>query len=309
MSLPIDLSIIIVSYEVRELVGRCLDSLHPALQLEVFVVDNASKDGTAEFVRDCFPGVHLIANSDNRGFAAANNQALEHAAGRYLMLLNPDTEVKPGALETLVSFMDLHPRAGICGPQLCYADGTRQQSAFGFPTLAQVYLDLFPSNWRVQRSRINGRYPTALYERGQPFRVDHPLGAAFLVRRTVAEQVGFLDERFYIYCEEIDWALRIRAAGWESWCVPGAVIVHHEARSTRQFRDRMFVELWRARFSLFARHYSRAFNASARLLVRLGMRRAEARARAEAGAGRITRDEMERQVAAYRRVAAMARNG
>lgn len=331
----IDLSIVIVSYNVRELLAECIQSVfsiqysreassiqsstqalnteHCSLNTEIFVVDNASSDGSAAMVRERFPSVSLIENAENRGFAAANNQAFAETRGRYVLMLNPDTVVRGGALETLVEFMDAHPRAGACGGKLLYADGTLQQSAFAFPTLAQIFLDFFPLHWRATDSRLNGRYPRAWYERGEPFQVDHPLGADLMVRREIvdpavssgaAEQVGWLDDRFFIYCEEIDWCIRIKRAGWQIWCVPQAEIVHHEAQSTRHAsrRDAMFVELWRARFRLFEKHYAHAFRAAARQIVRAGLWHAARRARAAARAGLVTQDELEKRLDAYRQV-------
>jgi N-acetylglucosaminyl-diphospho-decaprenol L-rhamnosyltransferase len=318
----VDLSIVIVSYNVRELLAQCLELVisnqysvisvqssaqqlkteHRTLNTEVFVVDNASHDGSAAMVREKFPSVILIENAENRGFAAANNQAFTPSRGRYVMMLNPDTVVHSGALETLVKFMDAHPRAGACGGKLLYADGTLQHSAFSFPSLAQIFLDFFPLNWRLANSRLNGRYPCAWYERGEPFQVDHPLGADLLVRRQTAEQVGWLDDRFFIYCEEIDWCMRIKRAGWQIWCLPQAEIVHHEAQSTRQFRDAMFVELWRARFRLFDKHSSRAFRAAARQIVRAGLWNAARQTRAAARAGKVTQDGLAQRLAAYSQV-------
>ena len=313
----IDLSIVIVSYNVRELLARCLESVSSSrfkvqgsnlkpetLNLELFVVDNASRDGSAAMVRERFPRMHLIENAENRGFAAANNQAFPLTRGRYVLMLNPDTEVRAGALETLVVFMDAHAsrRAGACGGKLVYGDGALQHSAFAFPSLAQIFLDFFPLNWRLTESRLNGRYPRAWYARGVPFQIDHPLGADFLVRREVAEQIGWLDDQFFIYCEEIDWAMRIKRAGWEIWCVPQAEIVHHEAQSTRQFRDAMFIELWRARRRLFDKHYSRAFRFAARLIVHAGLWNEARRSRVAARAGTVTQDELARRLDAYRQV-------
>jgi N-acetylglucosaminyl-diphospho-decaprenol L-rhamnosyltransferase len=303
-----DLSVIIVSFQVRELIDRCLNSilnLKSSLSIQVFVVDNASSDGTIALLRDRYPSVHLIANSENRGFSAANNQALKLATGRYLMMLNPDTFIpaaQPNALERMVVFMDSHPRSGACGPVLRYADGSLQHSAFRFPSLPQVYCDLFPVNWRILESRLNGRYPRQLYEAGQPFQIDHPLGAAFVVRREAVEMVGWLDEEFFIYAEEIDWARRLRSWGWEIWCVPSAEIIHYEARSTSQFRQRMLIELWRARFRLFRKHYPRVFNLAAGLLVRAGMRRAAAGARNRYSQGLVSLVQMQEQLETYKMV-------
>ncbi len=312
----IDLSIVIVSYNVRDLLAQCLASIvsSPPLaaslrsavgrrpSIEVFVVDNASYDGSAAMVRERFPSVCLIENRDNRGFASANNQAFTQAHGRYVLMLNPDTEVRAGALEALLDFMEAHPQAGACGGKLLYGDGSLQHSAFRFPTLAQIVLDFFPLNWRLIDSRWNGRYPRAWYARGEPFEIDHPLGADLLVRRTAAEQVGWLDDRFFIYCEEIDWCMRLKRAGWQIWCVPRAEVLHHQAQSTRQFRDKMFVELWRARARLFEKHYSLVFRLAARLVVRAGLRRQARQARTAAAAGAITQDELAQRLQAYRQV-------
>jgi len=303
---PIDLSIVIVSYNTRDLLAQCLESLGTNFQSktsEVFVVDNSSCDGSAAMVRGKCPSAHLIENAENRGFAAGNNQAFVQTRGRYVLMLNPDTEVRAGALETLVEFMDAHPRAGACGGKLEYGDGSLQHSAFAFPSLAQIFLDFFPLHWRLSDSQLNGRYPREWYARGAPFQIDHPLGADFLVRRKVAEQVGWLDDKFFIYCEEIDWAMRIKRAGWQVWCVPQAEIVHHEAQSTRQFRDAMFVELWRARRRLFEKHYSRAFRFAAWQIVRAGLWNEARKVRAAARAGAVRQEELEKRLGAYAQVA------
>ena len=347
-----DLGIVIVSWNVRDLLARCLNSVYASLDSsnlrgEVWVVDNASGDGSAEMVRQQFPRAHLIANADNRGFAAANNQALR-AMGlgdaqsphyrrtriarintdkkkikirenpcesvsqkfsgrkpRYIMLLNPDTEVQGDALGVLVRFMDETSAAGVCGARLTYSDGSFQHSAFGFPTLAQVFLDFFPLHWRLLESRLNGRYPRRLYEQGEPFAVDHPLGAAMMVRREAIAQVGLLDEGFHIYVEEIDWCMRIKRAGWAVYCVPRAGVIHHEAQSTRQVRPQMIVALWRSRFYLFEKHYSPTFRWIARRIVRVGMRAEERRAREAYRRGELNTKELAARVAAYQEIVAL----
>jgi len=280
----VDLSVVTVSYNVRALLADCLASLYQSLAgaplaYEVLVVDNASRDDSVALVRREFPAVQLIANEDNRGFAAASNQGLARSRGRYVLCLNPDTRVVGHAVGTLLAFMEQRPRAGMAGGRLVYADGSFQHSAFRFPSLAQIFLDFFPLHHRLLDSPLNGRYPRALYERGAPFPVDHPLGAAMMVRREAIAQVGAMDERFFMYCEEIDWAMRIRRAGWEIYCVPEVEIVHHAGGSTGQFRDEMFVALWRSRYLLFEKHYSRAFRRAARLIVHLGLWRETRRLR------------------------------
>ncbi len=319
--MSLDLFIVIVSFNTRQLLKECLDSIYTSLAestltSEVIVVDNASRDGSAAMVQGYFPQARLIANEHNRGFAAANNQALRalgYGAGNerypsspgYVMLLNPDTIVDGSALTTLVRFMDENPQAGACGARLLHSDGRFQHSAFAFPTLLQVFFDFFPINYRLTDSRLNGRYPRRFYQAGRPFPIDHPLGATLVVRREIIEQVGLLDERFFIYCEEIDWCLRIKAAGWEIWCVPEAEIVHHVAQSTGQFRDQMFVALWKSRYQLFEKHYSRPFQWTARCIVGLGLWAEARRARAAARRGEITESELTSRLMAYRRVAEM----
>jgi len=340
-----DLAIVIVSYNTRDLLEACLNSVgriaNCELRITIYVVDNASSDGSAAMVREKFPGVRLIVSDRNLGFAAANNVALRalgfgtspksqvsslkshteeretwdmrretwdvgretwdvRQTPRHVVLLNPDTEVRGDALATLVRFLDTHPRAGVVGPRLVYADGSFQHSAFGFPGLAQIFLDFFPLNHRLLNSRLNGRYPRAWYR--APFPVDHPLGACLMVRGEVVRQVGLMDTQFFMYCEEIDWCMRIKRAGWEIWCVPQAVVVHHEARATRQFRDKMFVALWSSRYRLFAKYRSRAFQWAARALVRLGLWCERARVRQRAARGEISAEEATRYLSAYQTV-------
>jgi len=305
-----DLSVVTVSWNVKDLLAACLDSVYASLegsglQSEVLVVDNASRDGSADMVRQRFPQARLFVNVDNLGFAAGNNQALRETSGRCVVLLNPDTLVHGDALGTLLRFLDETPTAGMAGPRLVYADGSFQHAAFHFPSLEQTFFDFFPLHYRLLDSTLNGRYPRAWYARGKPFAVDHMLGACMMVRREVLAQVGLLDEGYFMYCEEIDWALRMRRAGWGIYCVPAAEVVHYAGQSTRQFRDEMFVALWRSRLRLFARHYGPAYNWALRRIVRLGLRRKEGQARRLARGGRMTSEELAGRMGAYRRVREM----
>lgn len=272
-----DLTIVVVSYNVREHLERCLTSAERALERadltgETWVVDNASSDGSPELVIQAFPRTKLIRNTTNLGFAAANNRALARAAGRHVLLLNPDAELAEDALDHLRAALQ-EPLAGACGPSLAYGDGTFQHSAFRFPTLAMALLDFFPLHHRLIESRLNGRYPRAVYQAGEPFPVDHTLGACLLVRGDCLRRVGLLDEGFFMYCEEIDWCWRIREAGYEILCVPRARVIHHEARSTRQFREEMLPALWRARLRLFRKHRGPLYRLLARAILLLGAAR------------------------------------
>jgi hypothetical protein len=246
----VDLSILIVSWNVRELLKRCLLSLRQQMTdnkpppdspsgtgrpaSEIWIVDNASTDGTVEMVRAEFPEAHLIANSENVGFTRGNNQALAQARGRYLFLLNPDTELHPGALATLLNYLDAHTRVGIAGPRLFYGDGTTQSSRRRFPTLATAFLESTRLQQWFPHSRILSRYYMLDTADDATQSVDWINGSAMFVRREVYEQIGSLDETFFMYSEELDWCYRAKQTGWEVVYLPTAQITHHEGKSSEQ---------------------------------------------------------------------------
>jgi hypothetical protein len=303
----VDLSVIVVSYNVEGLLRRCLESIYrdlapSALEFELLVVDNASTDGSGEMVRACFPQARLLQNQTNRGFAAAVNQALALGQGRFFLLLNPDTEVLDQAPTKLLAFLQANPQAGMVSGQLLNPDGSFQHGVFRFPTLWMSFFDFFPLNHRLLNSRLNGRYALGQQE---PFEIDHPLGACMMVRREAVESVGPLDEGFYIYCEEIDWCMRLRKGGWRIYCQPQARIVHYGGQSTRQAAPAMFVELHRSRMRLFQKHYSPLFLWAHRRIVRLGVRRQMARLGRRFREGAISRDERDAWLLAYRQVLEM----
>jgi GT2 family glycosyltransferase len=282
------LGVVIVSWNVRDLLARCLYSLFAELEraqlkARVVVVDNDSFDNSPDMIRAQFPQVDLIAHEDNLGFARGNNVGLRalgfdqgdraaHTAS-HILLLNPDTEVQPGAIKTLLDVMHTHPDAAIVTSRLSYGSGAFQHSAFHFPGLGQLYIDLFPVPGRFYESRLNGRYPRKAYDGLQPFEIDTPLGAVMLLRREALEQVGLFDEEFALYCEEIDWAARFKEAGWKNLCAPAAHIVHHEGKSTAQVRVQSFVKLWTSRHRLHRQHPQFAPMWLARQIVIAGMKR------------------------------------
>jgi len=322
-----DLGIVIVSWNVRNLLAACLESVIGTLAAvhspspdrglefssEIIVVDNASSDGSAEMVRDRFPQVRLITSEANLGFAGGNNVGLRTwgldaprstlYAPRYVLLLNPDTVVHDDALATMVRFMDATPRAGVCGARLVYGDGSFQHSAFGFPGLWQIVLDASGVHPRLLDSRLNGRYSRKLYAGRQPFEVDHPLGASMLVRAEAIRRVGLMDEGFHIYCEEIDWSWRIKKAGWKIFCVPGAEIVHYGGQSTKQVKPEMIVALWTSRLRLYRKHYPVWKLAAVRWLVRRKMRGELNRADTSLAHGELDKPTHAALIGAYQRVA------
>ncbi|HEU5316711.1 MAG TPA: glycosyltransferase family 2 protein, partial [Chloroflexota bacterium] len=267
------IAVVIVSFNTAALLARCLDAVLAQVSPddEVVVVDNASSDASATIVRDRYPTVRLIQNQQNRGFGAGCNTGIRATHAPLVLLLNPDCRLAPGSVGGLLRFMQSHPRAAVAGGRLRYGDGSFQHSAFRFPTLWQVLLDLFPLDWRLADSALNGRYPRGWD--GRAFQIDHPLGALMCVRRSAIDTVGLFDEDFFMYAEEVDWCLRFKRAGWEIWHCPEALAVHLGGQATRQHADAMFVQLHRSRFRLFAKHYPAWFSVMARGIVRAGMLR------------------------------------
>lgn len=271
------LVVIIVNWNVRDLLRECLRSLarYPATGAaqRVVVVDNASSDGSVDMVRREFPDVELIASAANLGFTGGNNLGLARAeqlfprgGDNYLLLLNPDAEVTAGALDALLAFAGANPDAGVVGPQLRYADGTIQSSRRRFPTLATA---LFESTWLqpLAPARLLDRYTL----RDQPDHAtgdaDWLVGAALLVRQSVYAAVGGLDDRtFFMYSEELDWCRRIRSQPipgqpgrtWRVVYHPAAVVIHHEGQSSGQVSARRMILFNTSKVRYFAKHHSRA---------------------------------------------------
>lgn len=232
-----DLSVIIVSWNVRELLEKCLLSLgeyRGDIDLEIFVIDNASADGTVEKIRQQFPSVKLIASDVNLGFARANNLAIRQAVGEYVLLLNPDTEIFPDTLGKSLAFMSSHPDCGIMGPRMQFADGSPQPSVRRFPSLWPLLLLLFklPKLW-PQLKAIND-YLAADFDYGRPQAVDQIMGAFMLIRREVIGKIGLMDERFFIWFEEVDFCLRCWQAGYKVYYNPDARIIHYGGQSFSQ---------------------------------------------------------------------------
>jgi N-acetylglucosaminyl-diphospho-decaprenol L-rhamnosyltransferase len=264
----VDLTVIIVSWNVRELLRQCLFSLTRALPfapvgacsvdgrtIQVIVVDNASSDGSPEMVAAEFPKVQLIRNAQNRGFTAANNQGLAVSQGRALLLLNPDTEVVGSAVATMVEYMQMHPRVGALGPQLCYPDGSVQSSRRRFPTLATALVEstVIQEWWRD--NRILRRYTMTDTPDDAVQPVDWVVGACLMVRREAFEQVGGLDEGFFMYSEELDWCRRIKATGWEVIYLPTATVIHHEGKSSEQVVPARHIYFQSSKVHYFRKHH------------------------------------------------------
>ena len=252
-----DLSVIIVSYNVREFLQQCLHSLEKAgegLSMEIIVVDNASGDGSAEMVRREFPRVRLIENRDNRGFSRANNQAVRIAGGRYLLLINPDTLAREDTLAAMIAFMEAHPEAGAAGCKILNPDGTLQLScrrSFPTPWVALSKITglgrLFPG------SRLFGSYNLTYLDPDRTAQVDALSGSFMFLRRQALEQVGLFDEQYFMYGEDLDLCYRIKKATWKIYYVPDTQIIHYKGKSTESSAGTV-IDFYRAMYIFVKKH-------------------------------------------------------
>jgi GT2 family glycosyltransferase len=261
------LSVVIVSWNTRALLLQCLESIFtfpPECAIEIFVVDNASSDGSADIVRQRFPQVELIVNRENLGFAHANNQALCRCHGEAILLLNPDTEIKPGAFQAMLAFLRENPGAGAVGPLVLNPDGTLQHSCSPTPTLFRETLRLL----HLPGMRPDGYYPMQHWDRIAPREVDVLLGAGILLRHDVLNQIGLLDEDYFIYSEEVDLCSRLKNNGWKIYWVPAAQIIHYGGQSTQQVAQEMFFRLYESKLKYFRKH--RGSSAAKRYKLLLG---------------------------------------
>jgi GT2 family glycosyltransferase len=255
-----DLSIVIVNWNTREFLSRCLRSVYDTtldLDFEVIVVDNGSADGSQEMVQQEFPGVSLIANTENKGFAKANNQAIRRSRGRYVLLLNSDAFVRENTIEHTVAFMDGHPEAGMAGCKLLFEDGRLQPSCYSFPTLFTEFFIAVGLDRLFPKSRLFGKYGMTYWDFDDIREVDVILGAFMLVRATAVDEVGLMDERYFMYSEEVDWCYRFREKGWKIYFYPHVEAVHLGGGSTRRVRAEMLIRLYGSRIEFFRKHHGR----------------------------------------------------
>jgi len=254
------LSVIVVSWNTRTMLADCLASLEACLgdlPAEVFVVDNASTDGSPDMVRTRFPAARLIVNSQNRGFAAANNQALRIARGRVILLLNADTLVHGAVLQRSLDYLDAHPAVGVFGPRVLNSDGSVQPSFTGWPGLADLLIMTLGLD-RVGLPGIFDRYRRRHADRSRAQDAPVISGCAMFVRRAAMEAVGLLDEGFFFYGEETDWCRRFAAAGWQLRYAPVGDITHFGGGSVRQLNHRRDVLLTEATVRLHRKHGGKA---------------------------------------------------
>jgi GT2 family glycosyltransferase len=266
------LSISMVHHDGLTALRDCLRSLAaspPSVPYEIVLVDNVSTDGSVEMVAREFPAIKLLRNEQRQGFGVNQNRAIEASRGEYVLLLNDDTLVPPGALDALCSYLDTHPETAVVGPRLLNPDGTLQQSCYPFPSPFRcLYENLlltaaFPNHPVFSDLR---RWPHDTERE-----VDFVVGAAMLVRRKVIEETGLLDPSFFMYFEEIDWELRMRKKGWRIALCPEAVITHLGGQSSEGMRDRQFVEFNRGKLRFLRKHYGLIGVLAQRVTIAVGV--------------------------------------
>ncbi|MGI5837227.1 MAG: glycosyltransferase family 2 protein [Chloroflexota bacterium] len=265
------LSTIIVSWNTRDLLERCiksvLASIPESIQSEIIVVDNASTDGSPEMVRSRFPEVSLLVNDRNVGFAEANNQAIRKSAGEYLLLLNPDTEIVGEAIPEMLRFIDQRPDIAVLGPKLLNPDGSVQSSRRSFPTKATAFLEstvlqrLLPNHPALQRYYAMDRSDEVVQE------VDWLVGACLMVRSEAVKTVGLLDEGFFMYSEELDWCRRLVDAGWKVMYLPSARVIHYGGQSSDQYLFGRHIRFQYSKCRYFEKHHGYLFGQLLRCFI------------------------------------------
>lgn len=270
---PVDLTVVIVSYNVKYHLEQCLYSVQAAsrgLTVETWVVDNASTDGSYRYLRERFPGVRFIQNEENVGFSRANNQAIRQSAGRYVLLLNPDTLVAEDTLIESVRFLDAHPQAGACGVRMLNPDGSfAPESRRGLPTPFTSFCKMSGLGSLFPNSRTFGRYYMRYLDVEKPNPIEVISGAFFMVRRSALDAVGLLDEDFFMYGEDIDLSYRLLEGGWQNWYLPHPIL-HYKGESTVKSSFRYVHVFYNAMLIFFNKHYRRRYRLLG-LLIRLAV--------------------------------------
>jgi len=315
-------TVIIISFNTREILYACLHSLYAAIgqrAVEVMVVDNASRDGSADMVALRFPQATLIRSIINLGFAAANNLGFQNARGRHVILLNPDAQLAPDAIEKAIDFMDANPPAGLAGGRLLGASGADQPSARSFPSLLNELLVISGLAARFPRSRLFGRFDRTWADPAAATEVDWVPGAFTIIRHEALQAIGPFDERFFLYYEEVDLCRRFKAAGWQIWYRPEILVRHLGGESSKTVENQEFsssgsqLVLWRMRSALlyYRKHHGRL---GAWLLAKLetawhGLRRLKSALGSRSAAGTAKAAESTRLIGLMQRAWSETRGG
>ncbi|AFH59680.1 glycosyltransferase family 2 protein [Paenibacillus caseinilyticus] len=269
-----DLSIIILNYNTRELTLQCLESVYQSqgCSFEVIVVDNASKDDSVATIGREYPSVTLVANSANVGYSKGNNQGMRLAKGRYILLLNSDTVIEPDTLKIMVDLMDKNPRFGAAGCKIVLPDGSLDKACKrGFPTPSASFYYAFGISKLFPKSAKFNQYQLSHLDPDEEYPVDCLVGAFMMVRKEAIERVGMLDEEFFMYGEDIDWCYRIKQAGWGIYYYPRTQIIHYKGASSRRKPFKIIYEFHRAMFLFHKKHFQRKYSFVTNGLVYAGI--------------------------------------
>jgi GT2 family glycosyltransferase len=269
------ISIIIVNYNAGKLLQRCLSSVYTETKnapFGVWVVDNHSTDTSILRVRQHFPQVNLIENKENVGFARANNQAILKCTGSYILLLNPDTLILENAIEKMVEFMDRNPTVGICGCKVLNKDETLQLACRrSIPTPGVAFFRLTGLSKLFPKSKIMAKYNLTYLDPEEPQEVDAVSGAFLMIRREVVDNIGMLDERFFMYGEEMDWCLRTKKAGWTVMYYPDAEIIHHKGECSKSNSRKATFEFYRSMYLFHKKHFADNYNPTINIIIYAGI--------------------------------------
>ena len=269
------LSIIIVNYNAGHYLENCLKSVYAEtkqIPFDIWVVDNNSKDASVSMIRSNFPLVNLIENKENTGFASANNDAISKCAGDYILLLNPDTLILENAIEKMVKFMDENAQTGIAGCKVLNEDGTLQLACRrSIPAPGVAFFRLTGLSRLFPNSKAMAKYNLTYLNPDEANEVDAVSGAFLMIRRTVVDNIGKLDERFFMYGEELDWCLRTKKAGWKVMYYPDAEIIHYKGECSKSNYRKAAFEFYRSMYLFHKKHFADNYNPIINILIYAGI--------------------------------------
>ncbi len=269
------LSIIIVNFNAEMFLVECLDSIYAQtkqISFDIWVVDNNSIDASVSMIRRNYPLVNLIENKENPGFARANNDAIRKCTGDYVLLLNPDTLILENAIEKMVKFLDKNPRTGIAGCKVLNADGTLQLACRrSIPTPSVAFFRLTGLSRLFPNSKMMAEYNLTYLDTDKPHEVDAVSGAFLMIRRKVIDNIGTLDERFFMYGEELDWCLRTKNAGWKVMYYPDAEIIHYKGECSKSNSRKAAFEFYRSMYLFHKKHFADNYNPIINIIIYAGI--------------------------------------
>jgi GT2 family glycosyltransferase len=269
------LAIVIISFNVRTLLKECLESIYRETRrtrFEIWVIDNHSRDDSVAMLKESFPQVHLIESTENLGFTRANNRVLPRCRSDLVLLLNPDTVIQEGALDKIVQFMDEHPEVGVSGCRVQNQDGSLQLACRrALPTPQVAFYRLTGLSRLFPNSKVMAKYNLTYLDANQPHEVDAVSGAFLLIRQRVIDQIGLLDERFWIFGEDLDWCIRAKTAGWKVMYYPKATILHYKGIGCSTNSRKTSYEFYRAMYLFHRKHFAADYSPVTNALVYAGI--------------------------------------